>query len=298
MNILLESLYSKKGMIAFANSRGIRLTKALGQHFFLQKDWLASIANKAHLPHEGHVIEIGPGLGHLTWILLERGLHVTAVEKDRRFASMLAELSEIEPDYAGRLEIVEADALKTDFVELQRRTGATCVTGNLPYNVSVPILFHLAYSGAPFDQLCFMMQKEVGERILSESGCKAYGRLSIVLQYLFDIEPVETLPPHVFFPPPKVESMVMTFLPKPGVDIEFAKQFIERVVQLGFLHRRKKLKSSMKGGIVQRRVFDPAFFEQAGGLFDFDERAEQWPLSRWIEFADYVRSLPAASKSD
>ncbi|MBI1387130.1 MAG: ribosomal RNA small subunit methyltransferase A [bacterium] len=296
MHILLESLYSKKGMIAYARSRDLHLTKALGQHFIIQREWMASILDKAGLPRSGAVIEIGPGVGHLTWLLLERGLSVTAVEKDRRFAAMLGELAALDPDNAARFNLVRDDAMKVDFKRLREETGALAAVGNLPYNAATAILFHLAYSGAGFGSICGMVQKEVGERILSESGCKVFGRLSIVLQYLYDIEAVEILPPYVFFPVPKVESMFIKMTPKPDADAEFAQLFLERTAQVGFLHRRKKLKHSFRGSVIQKRHLNDEFLERAPESFDFDERAEQWPLERWIGFARYIQSQPPAGE--
>lgn len=295
MNVLLESLYSKQGLIAYTKRYGLRLTKALGQHFLIQRDWMAAVLNRSDIPREGCVIEIGPGVGHLTWLLLERGLNVVAIEKDRRFAEMIQELAALEPAYKNRLRIIEGDALKTDIKTLQQETGARCVIGNLPYNAATPILFHLAYSQAPFECLCTMVQKEVGQRIMSESGCKAYGRLSVVLQYLFDITASDVIPPYAFFPAPKVDSLVLKFSPKPEVDVNFAQQFLERVVHVGFLHRRKKLRTSLKGSSVQGRDFSPDFLLEAEGEFNFDDRAEQWPVEQWVAFAEYVRSQSVAN---
>lgn len=295
MNVLLESLYSKQGLIAYTKSKGLRLTKALGQHFLIQRDWMTAVLNRAKIPQDGCVLEIGPGVGHLTWLLLERGLHVVAIEKDRRFVAMIQELAAIEPAYKDRLRIIEGDALKTDIKALQAETDARCVIGNLPYNAATPILFHLAYSQAPVECLCTMVQKEVGERIMSEEGCKAYGRLSVVLQYLFDIDASEVLPPYAFFPAPKVDSLVLKFTPKPDADIEFAQEFLERVVHVGFLHRRKKLRTTFKGSIVQKRILSPEFLQEAEKKFNLDDRAEHWPVDRWVAFADYVRSQPVST---
>ncbi|MDP8242907.1 MAG: 16S rRNA (adenine(1518)-N(6)/adenine(1519)-N(6))-dimethyltransferase RsmA [Candidatus Hinthialibacter antarcticus] len=295
MNVLLESLYSKQGLIAYTKRYGLRLTKALGQHFLIQREWMAAVLNRSEIPREGCVIEIGPGVGHLTWLLLERGLNVVAIEKDRRFAGMIQELAALEPTYKDRLRIIEGDALKTDFKALQEETGARCVIGNLPYNAATPILFHLAYSQAPLECICTMVQKEVGERIMSKSGCKAYGRLSVVLQYLFDITASEVIPPYAFFPAPKVDSLVLKFAPKTDVDAEFAQQFLEKVVHVGFLHRRKKLRTSLKGATVQKQIFSLDFLREAEAQFNFDDRAEQWPVEQWVAFAEYVRSQPVSN---
>lgn len=280
----------------FLASHGLRASPALGQHFFIHRSMLQSIVKAAGFPLDETVIEIGPGIGHLTWTLLDLGYAVHAVEKDRRFAEMLTSLAERALDPNRRPSLLRADALETDFTQLQIKTGATGVIGNLPYNVAVPILFHVAYSGAPFKRLGFMVQKEVGERMAARSGEKPYGRLSIVLQYLYDIQPVQLIPPHAFFPAPKVESLFVTLTPRDGADPGFAKRFLERVAKIGFSHRRKKLRGVLRGAIIEKRVLDDAFLQQAADRFNFDDRAEHWPLETWIDFARLVESTPRIAR--
>ncbi|MBD3266080.1 hypothetical protein GF373_05370, partial [bacterium] len=128
-------------------------------------------------------------------------------------------------------------------------------------------------------------------RILAEPDNKNYGRLSIVLKYLFAVKAVKRVPPTSFFPRPKVESVFLAFTPKKERDIPFCKHYLERVVQIGFQHRRKKLRSQFKGAIVQKRILGhhlPELEKQ----FNLDERAEQWPLERWVALARFIESLP------
>ena len=298
MNPIVKSLYSKKGLQVFLESQGMRTARALGQHFFLNHAMLHDILQAAAYPHEGKILEIGPGLGHLTWALLEHGLDVVAIEKDQRFATLLETVIERAPEWHSRVEVRRDDALKTDFGALQEETGARYAIGNLPYNVAVPILFHVAYSQAHFDQMGFMVQKEVGERMTAPHGKKPYGRLSIVLQYLFDIEPTLLIPPSAFFPPPKVESLFVTLKPRPGADKEFAKRFLERVVHVAFLHRRKKLRKVLRNSIIERRTLDDDLLDRAAERFHFEDRAEHWPVQQWVEFAHFIQEQPRCDQEN
>ncbi len=188
--------------------------------------------------------------------------------------------------------------MSVDFAQIAQENGVHDVIGNLPYNVSVPIIFKLAYCDYRFNHLWFMVQKEVGNRILAMPGTKDYGRLSIVLKYLFNIRKVRSIHPGAFFPPPKVESAFLEFTPKKETDLQFTKRFLERVVQIGFQHRRKKMRNQMKGAIVERRVFDEAFLAEAEKSFNLDQRAEEWDIETWIRFAEFVRNqknIPCSS---
>ncbi len=285
-----EMLYSRNGLTRFMESAGFRYSRALGQNFLINRRVMESVLDAIAFPRSGRVIEIGPGLGQLTWLILERGADVVAVERDRWFAAWLPEMLEQFDFGAARLRVIQQDALETDFRQLAEEHQAARVIGNLPYNVSVPILFHLAYCGFRFEQTAVMLQKEVGERILAHPGTKSYGRLSIVLKYLFSIQKVKTIDPGSFCPRPHVESVFLTLEPLPDADVEFARLFLERVIHIGFLHRRKKLRKQLQGAIVQRRVLDADFLREAEQDFNLDDRAEAWPIETWVRFAELVRS--------
>ncbi len=285
-------LYNRHGLSEFMDIAGFRYSRALGQNFLINRRVMESMLDGIAFPREGWVIEIGPGLGHLTWLILERGANVVAVEKDRWFAVWLPDLVKHFEFDPARLRVIQRDALETDFRQLAEEHQTARVIGNLPYNVSVPILFHLAYCGFRFEQIAVMLQKEVGERILAHPGTKSYGRLSIVLKYLFSVKKVKTIDPGSFFPRPHVESVFLTFEPLPGADVEFARLFLERVIHIGFQHRRKKLRKQLEGAIVQRRVLDPDFLRGAEREFNLDSRAEAWPVETWVRFAELVRHYP------
>lgn len=283
---LIASLYTRKGVIDFLLARGLNPSRAMGQNFLINQTMMRKLLNRLDLPEDGHVMEIGPGLGHLTWLLMERGLNVTAIEKDRFFISTLNELA---PAFRSELHLIHDDVMDCDFGSIAEEHSIRHFIGNLPYNISVPILFKLAYCSYRFERINVMLQKEVGDRILAVPGTKAYGRLSIVLKYLFDVQKIQIISPEVFFPRPRVESVFLSFIPKSSVDIEFAQTFLERIVKIGFLHRRKKLRKQFLGAIIEKRILDQSFLEQAESSFDFEKRAEEWPIEIWLEFAQYIR---------
>ncbi|MEW6236345.1 MAG: 16S rRNA (adenine(1518)-N(6)/adenine(1519)-N(6))-dimethyltransferase RsmA [Candidatus Omnitrophota bacterium] len=295
MDPILETLYDKNGLVQFLQSRGLRMSRALGQNFLIKRPLMRSLLNEAEFPREGAIIEIGPGVGHLTWMLIERGLRVLAVEKDRTFAAILEELSPIHP---GQLTIRQEDALETDFAALAKESGARWAIGNLPYNVAVPILFRLAYCPFRFESVNVMLQKEVGERILAEPGTKRYGRLSIVLNYLYRIHKIRTIAGPSFFPPPKVESVFVQMKPKEDADLELAQFYLERIVKIGFLHRRKKLRKQLQGAIIERRIISDDFLDHAPSAFDFEKRAEEWPVETWVQFARSIRETKPEREND
>ncbi len=287
-----HNLYSPTGLAQFLQKYDLYLSRALGQHFLLNPKILRSMIELAELPKHGHIIEIGPGIGHLTWQLIDHGLSVLAIEKDRTFARILNHLEEerqsLMETKTTTLTVLNQDALDVDFSQLIKDYTVDSVIGNLPYNVSVPILFQLAYTLPRFQKICVMIQKEVGERILAQPGTKSYGRLSIVLKYLYSIRKLRTIPPSAFFPPPKVESIVIDMIPKPQADLEFAQKFLERAVHIGFMHRRKKLRKQFLGSIIEKRELDSSFMEQAENEFNFDQRAEEWDLQTWVRFSEFI----------
>ncbi len=283
---LIDSLYTRKGIIDFLLARGLNPSRAMGQNFLINRTMMRKILDRLDLPEDGCVMEIGPGLGHLTWLLMERGLNVTAVEKDRFFISTLNELA---PAFRSELNLIHDDVMECDIGSIAQERSIRHFIGNLPYNISVPILFKLAYCPHRFERINVMLQKEVGDRILAVPGTKSYGRLSIVLKYIYDVQKIQIISPEAFFPRPRVESVFLSFIPKSSVDIEFAQLFLERIVKIGFLHRRKKLRKQFLGAIIEKRILDQTFLEQVESFFDFEKRAEEWPIDKWVDFALYIR---------
>ncbi len=247
--------------------------KRFGQHFLVDEGIIHAIVNAINPKPDELLVEIGPGLGALTRPLLERVPHLHVVELDR---DIIARLRSEFP--SGRLGIHEGDALKFDFGSLGNRIR---VCGNLPYNISSPLLFHLMdYADAIVD-MTFMLQKEVVDRMVAEPSTSAYGRLSVMLQRRFHLEWLLDVPPQAFDPPPKVDSAVVRLIPKasgsyPGLD---EKRFAE-IVATAFSQRRKTLRNTL-GRLIGEEAFkvtgiDPGLRAENLGVAEFEK------LTAWL----------------
>lgn len=242
------------------NAYGLSVKKSLGQHFLLDGAITDRIARHAGDLSQMNVIEIGPGPGGLTRSLLKANAKkVFAIEKDMR---CIAALQDIKTIAGERLEIIEGDALTMDLMEI----GAPrIVVANLPYNIATELLFQwletMYQDPKAFASLTLMFQKEVAERIVAKPRTKAYGRVSVMSQWLCECRIDMELPPGAFSPPPKVSSAVVTFVPraKPLADVE--KKALEKVVATAFNQRRKMLRQSLKslGGeeLLKKAGIDP-----------------------------------------
>jgi 16S rRNA (adenine1518-N6/adenine1519-N6)-dimethyltransferase len=211
--------------------------KRFGQHFLVDEAVVDAIV-AAIDPRPGEaLIEIGPGLGALTQPLLERCGRLTAIELDRDLAARLRS--------RPGLEVIEADALRVDFGALaDSRDGPLRLVGNLPYNISTPILFHLLAHAARIRDQHFMLQKEVVERMTAAPGGKAYGRLSVMLQWRYRMALVLEVAAEAFEPPPRVESAVVRMLPlRDAPSVDAAR--LGEVVAIAFSQRRKLLRHSL-----------------------------------------------------
>ncbi|MDR2165799.1 MAG: 16S rRNA (adenine(1518)-N(6)/adenine(1519)-N(6))-dimethyltransferase RsmA [Zoogloeaceae bacterium] len=223
--------------------------KRFGQNFLVDAAVCHAIVD-AIAPGTGDtLVEIGPGLGALTDLLLQRLDHLHAVEIDRDLIARLKARHGPE-----RLTIHAGDALVFDFGQLAAR-GPFRVAGNLPYNISTPLLFHLARFADAIADMHFMLQKEVVERMTAEPECAAYGRLSVMLQYRFHIEKLFGVPPECFDPPPRVDSAVARLIPRPAAELAAANpDDLARVVAAAFGQRRKMLRNTLKPLIAESEL--------------------------------------------
>ena len=240
--------------------------KRFGQHFLSDHAIIDAIV-RAIAPVPGQaVVEIGPGLAALTQPLVERLGQLTVIELDRDLAARLRN--------HGQLKVVESDVLKVDFSQLGQALGAPKmrVVGNLPYNISTPILFHLLqYVDCVQDQH-FMLQKEVIDRMVAQPATADYGRLSVVLQWRYAMENVLFVPPQSFDPPPRVDSAVVRMVPwAQPAPVDAA--LLQTVVQVAFSQRRKLLRHSL-GRWLQEHGY--------GGSFDLQRRAEEVPVAEYV----------------
>ncbi len=212
----------------------------------LNDDYVIDQIVSAIAPNNDDImVEIGPGLGALTEPVCDVVEHLNVVELDRDLAKRLRE----HPFMSSKLNVIEADALQFDFTELAKQ-GPLKVFGNLPYNISTPLMFHLFTFTNQIKDMHFMLQKEVVNRLAARPGHKNYGRLSVMAQYYCTVVPVIEVPPEAFTPPPKVDSAVVRLIPHqiPPVEVNELKA-LEKVTALAFNQRRKTIRNSLKSVI-------------------------------------------------
>jgi len=242
--------------------------KRFGQHFLTDAGVVEAIIDAID-PHPGQaLVEIGPGLGALTGPLLQRCGALTVIELDRDLAARLRR-------EAG-LTVVEGDVLRVDFAALAAAAGQPLrIVGNLPYNISTPILFHLLGAAVSVADQHFMLQKEVVDRMAATPGNKDYGRLTVMLQWRYRIEPVLAVPPVAFEPPPRVNSSVVRMVPLPQPrDLDEAR--LRTLVTVAFSQRRKLLRHTLGRWLEAEGITLP---------FDLQRRAEEVPVAEYLALA-------------
>ncbi|NVJ51524.1 MAG: 16S rRNA (adenine(1518)-N(6)/adenine(1519)-N(6))-dimethyltransferase RsmA [Gammaproteobacteria bacterium] len=217
--------------------------KRFGQNFLHDPTVISRIVATIHPQAGDNMVEIGPGPGALTQPVLQRAGRLTAIELDRDVIPKLKMFCLGD----GELTIIEADALKVDFAALAATTGSLRVIGNLPYNISTPLLFHLFDAVDVIQDMHFMLQKEVVERLVAAPGSKSYGRLSIMAQYFATPELMFIVKPGAFNPPPKVDSAIVRLTPKTAAQrVPVDLDLMSKVVTSAFSLRRKTLRNSLK----------------------------------------------------
>jgi 16S rRNA (adenine1518-N6/adenine1519-N6)-dimethyltransferase len=251
--------------------------KRFGQHFLTDAGLIDEIVRHiAPKPGEA-LIEIGPGLGAMTQPILERCGALTVIELDRDLAARWRQRAGI--------TVVESDVLKVDFSALAAAAGQPLrVVGNLPYNISTPILFHLLAVAPLVRDQHFMLQKEVVDRMAAGPGGKVYGRLSVMLQWRYAIEALMDVPPESFDPPPRVDSAIVRMVPlaqPPALD----EARLQALVTVAFSQRRKLLRHSLG-----RWLEDQGF----AGEFDLQRRAEEVPVAEYVKLAQHFGGASSA----
>jgi 16S rRNA (adenine1518-N6/adenine1519-N6)-dimethyltransferase len=273
--------------------------KRFGQHFLSDRGIIESIVD-AIRPQPGQpMVEIGPGLAALTQPLVERLGHLTVIELDRDLAKRLRD--------HGQLTVIESDVLKVDFSRIDVAQTATTtmapdglagevigkpklrVVGNLPYNISTPILFHLLDYVNSIEDQHFMLQKEVVDRMVAQPDTSDFSRLSVMLQWRYAMENVLFVPPESFDPPPRVDSAVVRMLPlSPAPDVDA--KLLSEMVQVAFSQRRKLLRHTL-GRWLEARSF--------GGTFDVQRRAQEVPVHEYLALAKQLApTVPNAYGSE
>jgi 16S rRNA (adenine1518-N6/adenine1519-N6)-dimethyltransferase len=246
--------------------------KRFGQHFLADAGIVDAIV-RAIDPRPGEaMVEIGPGLAALTQPLVERLGRLTVIELDRDLAARLRG--------HGQLEVVQSDVLKVDFAGLAASMGVpkVRVVGNLPYNISTPILFHLLGFVASVQDQHFMLQKEVIDRMVAQPSTSDYGRLSVMLQWRYEMENVLFVPPESFDPPPRVDSAVVRMVPR-AAPAAVDEALLSELVQVAFSQRRKILRHTLGKWLEQKNF---------AGQFDIQRRAEEVPVDEYLAVAQAV----------
>ena len=247
--------------------------KRFGQHFLVDHAVIDAII-RAIAPKPGEaLVEIGPGLGALTQPLLERCGALTVIELDRDLAVRWRQR-------AG-LTVIESDVLRVDFAALADAAGQPLrVVGNLPYNISTPILFHLLAVAPQVKDQHFMLQKEVVDRMAAAPGGKDFGRLSVMLQWRYRIESVFDVPPAAFDPPPRVDSAVVRMAPLASPPL-LDEGLLQTLVALAFSQRRKLLRHTLGRWLEEQRF---------SGSFDVQRRAEEVHVAEYVALAQWASS--------
>ncbi|MDI9330704.1 MAG: 16S rRNA (adenine(1518)-N(6)/adenine(1519)-N(6))-dimethyltransferase RsmA [Alphaproteobacteria bacterium] len=243
--------------------------KRFGQHFLTDTGAIDDIVRLIAPQPSQPMVEVGPGLAALTQPLMERVGRLTVIELDRDLAARLRR--------HGQLQVIESDVLQVDFTQLaaELHTQRLRVVGNLPYNISTPILFHLLDHATVVQDQHFMLQKEVIERMVAPPSCAAYGRLSVMLQWRYDMENLMHIGPEAFDPPPRVDSAIVRMVPKiEPLSLDVA--VLSELVQVAFSQRRKLLRHTL-GVWLQQRGWEVEF--------DVQRRAEEVPAEAYWRLA-------------
>ena len=245
--------------------------KRFGQHFLTDRGIIEDIV-QVIAPKPGQaMVEIGPGLGAMTQPLVERLGHLTVIELDRDLAAQLRA--------RPNLTVIEADVLRVDFAQLANTaTTKIRVVGNLPYNISTPILFHLLDVVEVIEDQHFMLQKEVIDRMVAMPSTSDYSRLSVMLQWRYAMENMLFVSPTSFDPPPRVDSAIVRMVPhcKPVV---LNISIFSELVRVAFSQRRKLLRHSL-GKWLEARQFS--------GVFNLQRRAEEVPVTEYVALAQII----------
>ncbi len=271
---------------SFNSASPHRARKRFGQNFLVDQSVLQGILDAVHPQPGEHLVEIGPGKGALTDYLAERSEKLSVIELDRDLVPWLIVKFERHPGF----QLFQADALKFDFAGLAQADQPLRIVGNLPYNISTPLIFHLLSHVGLVHDMHFMLQKEVVERMAAVSGDKAYGRLSIMVQYYCAVEQLFEVPPSAFDPAPKVDSAIVRLVPHrhllyPAQHIKT----LEKLVNVAFQQRRKTLRNALK------QLLPVAMIDALP--VDTGLRPENISLEQFVELSNVIGDLDNIPKS-
>ena len=254
--------------------------KRFGQNFLTDQSIIAEIARAIAPIDTDNIVEIGPGQGALTDALFDSGCAINAIEIDRDLQSQLRVMF-----FNRDLTLHNADALKFDFSQLSKSENDLRIVGNLPYNISTPLIFKLLENLSLIKDMHFMLQKEVVDRLAAVPGTKAWGRVSVMTQIDCEVESLFEVPPEAFYPRPKVQSAIVRITPKNKLyRPECSREQLAKLVQLAFAQRRKTLRNNlkdvMKDSTIEELGIDPSCRAETLSLDQLIDLSLRLPLTR------------------
>ena len=253
--------------------------KRFGQNFLQDQASIHQIIQALNPQPDQHIVEIGPGRGALTTPLIAQSGQLSIIELDRDLAAKIPAMIADHP----QAQLIQADALRVDFQQLSQGSRDLRILGNLPYNISTPLLFHLLNFAPHIQDMHLMLQKEVVDRLAASHGGKDYGRLSVITQYHCEVVPLFDVPPNSFYPQPKVDSAVVRLIPysqPPYPAVKF--EVLQQLVTQAFSQRRKTLRNSLKGLCTDAQLAELGYNPQA--------RAEQLSVADFVNLANILAS--------
>jgi 16S rRNA (adenine1518-N6/adenine1519-N6)-dimethyltransferase len=261
-----------------------RARKRFGQNFLIDHGVIREIVRAVHPRPDDCIVEIGPGKGAITALLADACQHLRVIELDRDLVPWLKVKFEKHPDF----QLFQTDALQFDFAQLVQDNQPLRIVGNLPYNISTPLIFHLLSYSTQVADMHFMLQKEVVKRMAAQPGDSAYGRLGIMVQYYCAVEDLFEVPPTAFDPAPKVDSAIVRLVPHQVLPyVAHNIKTLERLVNVAFQQRRKTLRNALKQW-VPIEILDEL-------SIDTNARAENLSLATFVELSN---TLDARGLSD
>jgi 16S rRNA (adenine1518-N6/adenine1519-N6)-dimethyltransferase len=272
-----------------ATLREIRVSpvKTLGQNFLHDQNLARWIVQRAELSRDDYVVEVGPGLGALTEVILESGARILAIEKDARLAGFLRERFATD-----RLEVLHADALDFDVRSLFAQPRVKFI-GNLPYNISSQLLLRFTRYPSPISLWLCMLQKEMARRLSATPGGADYGALSVLVQLHHRVEYLRTVPASVFLPQPEVDSAFVKMTPRHETELpDHDPKLFAHLVRRGFSQRRKQLQKLLRDDIADWAAASRAC------RFDAKARAEELSLEQWIALSNFAAPAPLKSAAN
>jgi len=261
--------------------------KRFGQNFLIDHGIIRDIVRAVHPHKDDQIVEIGPGKGAITQLLADSCDNLSVIELDRDLVPWLKVKFEHHPNF----QLFQADALQFDFAQLVKDDRPIRIVGNLPYNISTPLIFHLLSYSTQVRDMHFMLQKEVVKRMAAQAGDSAYGRLGIMVQYYCAVENLFEVPPTSFDPAPKVDSAIVRLVPYQELPHKATNiKTLENLVNVAFQQRRKTLRNALK------QLLSPEIMEQLP--IDTSARAEEISLAQYVETSNLLDSLPAQTPQE